>query len=100
MGILQASSTQSDYVVTFWLVCFVYYVVLFLDLACSGGTLVDLASKDLGRVSLGLAFLTKPTAYLLIPPFLGLASLSHWHEIWWIKSIKIVLAISVIAFGY
>jgi len=28
MGILQASSTQNDYVVSFWLTCFVYFLIL------------------------------------------------------------------------
>ena len=63
MGILQASSTQNDYAVAFWLVCFVYFGMLlvrtpalFTALACGG--------------SLGLAILTKGTAYLFAFPFL------------------------------
>lgn len=72
MGILQASSTQTDYVGAFWMVCFVYY------------TLVSIQSKK--RVShplaigasLGLALLTKGTAYFYLFPFglwFGLVSL-------------------------
>jgi len=66
IGILQGSSTQSDYVVSFWLVCFAYYVM-------------GLVSKEqlfirpfgvLAGISLGLALLTKPTAYLLAIPFI------------------------------
>jgi hypothetical protein len=29
MGILQASSTQNDYVLSFWLICFVYFIEQF-----------------------------------------------------------------------
>ena len=62
MGILQSTSTQNDYAVSFWLVCFVYY-----------GILIQKATKwqyvlAFGA-SLGLAFLTKGTAYLYAIPF-------------------------------
>jgi 4-amino-4-deoxy-L-arabinose transferase-like glycosyltransferase len=67
MGILQASSTQNDYVVSFWLTCFVYFLIL-------------LKSKEVGQpiwpcslavgASLGLAILTKGTAYIFALPFL------------------------------
>jgi len=64
MGILQASSTQNDYVVAFWLICFVYYVLC---------TLRNQPDKnyfwEIG-FSLGLATLTKPTAYIYSFPFL------------------------------
>ncbi len=56
MGILQATSTQNDYVVTMWLVLFVYF---FLN-----------SSMLLAALSLGLAFLTKGYAYLYALPFL------------------------------
>jgi hypothetical protein len=63
MGIMQASSTQNDYVVAFWLVCFVYFGIRlkeklnFYDVLAVG-------------VSLGLAILTKSTAYIYAFPFL------------------------------
>lgn len=64
MGILQASNTQNDYVVAFWLVCFIYFGKLlvrtpapFTALACGG--------------SLGLAILSKGTAYIFAFPFLS-----------------------------
>jgi hypothetical protein len=94
MGILQASSTQNDYVVTFWLVCFVYYVVRILRVLEE--RLSIWPQGILAGVSLGLAFLTKPTAYVLIPPFLVWLSVALARNLG-IKSIKIVLAISVIA---
>jgi hypothetical protein len=63
MGILQGSSTQNDATVAFWLICLVYYLMLVRTrphgaYACAAG------------VSLGLALLTKATAYIIAPPFL------------------------------
>jgi len=71
MGVLQASSTQNDLVVTFWLVCLVYYTL--------SAVLPDKKSEKpeqeritialwLG-LSLGLAVLTKGTAYVYALPF-------------------------------
>jgi len=63
MGILQASSTQNDYVTSFWLVCFVYYCIMFMrkpNLCYSLGV----------GASLGLAILTKGTTYIYAFPFL------------------------------
>jgi len=64
MGILQASSTQNDYVLSFWLACFVYFL---LQLRASFNWTSALAAG----VSLGLAYLTKSTAYLYSLPFLA-----------------------------
>lgn len=69
MGILQGSSTQNDYVVTFWLVCFTYYAI---RLKADGSRLDALATG----ASLGLAILTKGTAYLYAFPFMIWISLS------------------------
>lgn len=63
MGILQSSSTQTDYVVSLWLVCFVYFSLVTIQNRI-GWTYVP----ALGA-SLGLAILTKPTAYLYGFPF-------------------------------
>lgn len=69
MGILQASSSQNDYVVSFWLVCFVYFGFLFKEKPGWSSALA------LGG-SLGLAVLTKATAYLYAFPFLVWFTLS------------------------
>jgi 4-amino-4-deoxy-L-arabinose transferase-like glycosyltransferase len=63
MGILQSTSTQTDYVVSFWLVCFVYFGMLL-----KGET--GLVSALGAGASLGLAILTKATAYIFALPFL------------------------------
>ncbi len=61
MGILQASGTQTDHVVSFWLVCFAYFVVEFARESAF--------SRILMGGSLGLALLAKATAYIFAAPF-------------------------------
>src|SRR5215470_403344 len=63
MGVLQSSSTQTDYAVSFWLVCFVYFSISLIrqeqihwPYALGAG------------FSLGLALLTKGTAYIFAVP--------------------------------
>lgn len=63
MGILQASSTQNDLVITFWLVCFVYFGMLLIR---TPALVTALACGS----SLGLAMLTKGSAYIFAFPFL------------------------------
>ena len=97
MGILQASSTQNDYAVTFWLVCLVYYILL--------------SFKQNQKIyifwfvgaSLGLGILTKSSAYLYGFPFMVWFSLtillrSHWRwQAWqtigWTTAVAIILNI-------
>ena len=94
MGILQASSTQTDYVGTFWLVCFVYYVLLILQVM--QGSLSLWPQAILAGISLGLAVLTRPTAYVLAPPFLFWLSVALARKLGG-RSLRIMLAIGVIA---
>jgi len=77
MGILQSSSTQNDYVVSFWLVCLVYFGIRFNEKPCwSYATAVG--------ASLGLSLLTKGTAYLYAFPLL------IWLVVSSLKSIKLM----------
>ncbi|OGW75506.1 MAG: hypothetical protein A2Z72_02835 [Omnitrophica bacterium RBG_13_46_9] len=62
-GILQASSTQNDYVASFWLVCFVYFIMLLKNRP-------TLAHSLAAGAGLGLAVLTKSTNYVYAFPFL------------------------------
>ncbi len=62
-GILQSHSTQTDYVVTLWLVCFVYFALMDLRRA-------DAFDSARAGLALGLALLTKATAYFFALPFL------------------------------
>lgn len=63
LGILQSSSTQNDYVVSFWLVCFVYFGLLLVKTP-------HLLAAVAAGASLGLALLTKGTAYIFALPLL------------------------------
>lgn len=61
MGILQSTSTQNDYAISFLLACFVYYCLHFFD---------DVSYRKSVMIgsSLGLAILAKATAYLFALP--------------------------------
>jgi Dolichyl-phosphate-mannose-protein mannosyltransferase len=63
MGILQASSTQTDYVVSFWLVCSVFFI---LAMRQRPNWFYLIAAS----ISYGLAILTKGVAYIYGFPFL------------------------------
>jgi 4-amino-4-deoxy-L-arabinose transferase-like glycosyltransferase len=61
LGILQASSTKNDYVLAFWLICFVYFA-----------TCEDLSlwpTQLAVGAALGLAILTKQTAFIFLLPW-------------------------------
>lgn len=63
MAILQSTSTQNDMVVSFWIICFVIYVLKIIN---------DPLNRILpifGGISLGLALLSKATAYIFLAPF-------------------------------
>lgn len=90
MGILQASSTQNDYAVAFWLVCFVYYLLL---LKKNPNRIYALAVG----ASLGLAVLTKATAYIYAFPFLVWFGLSGLKMLRW-RLWKPIVIIAVVAF--
>jgi len=62
MGLLQSSSTQTDYVTGLWLVCFVYFFLKYIQ-DKKFNSIVGLS------IALGLSVLTKPTAYLFALPF-------------------------------
>jgi hypothetical protein len=66
VAILESTSTQTDLAVAFWLVCFVYYARTLSDTA-TGERLGSLAAFT--AAALGLAILTKATAYLFALPF-------------------------------
>jgi hypothetical protein len=63
MGILQASTTQTDQVTAFWLACFVYFL-LETSRNPRMGNILAMGS------GLGLAILTKSTVYFYAFPFL------------------------------
>jgi hypothetical protein len=66
-GVLESTSTQNDYVVTFWLTCLYAFGLRLIQ----GRSRTDLWPLALGTgCALGLALLTKATAYLFALPLL------------------------------
>lgn len=89
MGILQASSTQNDYAVCFWVVCFVSCGLAGMS---AGITLSN--TLKIGA-SLGLALLTKTTAYLFSLPFIiwfVIVGIKRYHQ----KMIPPILMIATV----
>jgi hypothetical protein len=76
MGILQASSTQNDYVAAFWLVCLAHYVLRF-KIRPSWANALGVGA------SLALALLAKATAYLYAPPLMLWCTLSALKQLRW-----------------
>jgi len=90
-GILEASSTQNDYVTSFWILCLSHYVIHL-------NTKQNLASSIGAASSLGLAILTKATAYVWAFPFLlwlFLSGLKTWR--WKLPKVAIVIALIAVA---
>jgi hypothetical protein len=92
MGIMQASSTQTDYVVAFWFACFVYYFLRLREAdTFHWPFLLGLSA------SLGLAVFAKATAYIFGPAFLLWLALSQIRTYKWqaIRSFVVTTAIFV-----
>lgn len=73
MGVLQASSTQNDWVLAFWLVCLLW----------SGLCLADTGGRWwmwLFGLALGLAVLTKGTAYPYVLPIVVWIAILTWRR--------------------
>ncbi len=96
MGILQSVSTQTDYVITFWLICFVFFL---MKLQHDFKILYVVAIA----LSLGLAFLTKGYGYIMAIPFMAWLTWSILKagriKRLWVVVFIIIIAISLNA-GY
>ncbi len=89
MGILQGSSTQNDYVVTFWLVCLVYFTFKLR----TDRTLWNALATG---ASLGLAILAKATAYIFAVPFLIWLGIGLFKS-GWSKALQTIGIIAIIS---
>jgi hypothetical protein len=89
MGILQASSTQNDYVVCFWIVCLAHFVIQSVQQK------LDFSNSLAVGASLGLAILTKGSAYLLAFPFIVFLFLVKLRQMGW-KIWKPLLVVSML----
>jgi hypothetical protein len=90
MGVLQATSTQTDYVAAFWILCMASFVVGdrseagLLDRVCLG-------------LALGLAALTKATFYVYAPGFVLWYFILRWRRQGPLKMIVEGMAIASLA---
>jgi hypothetical protein len=76
MGIMQASSTQTDFVAAFWIVCFIAAALRSLEEPTARGGPCLAAGA-----ALGLAVFTKATSYVFAAPFaLGFGALLLWRH--------------------
>jgi hypothetical protein len=92
MGILQATSTQNDYVVALWMVCLAYFVV---KRRGDAGSRVDGVYVGLAA---GLGLLTKGPGYVYAVPFLvwHLWPRRPWPRMSWVRDIGIIAGIVVL----
>ncbi len=88
LGILQASSAKNEYVVAFWLLCFVYFIAGQDDFTWRA----QLAAGG----SLGLAILTKQTAYIYLLPWVGLCGVQILRS-WQRRSLHAALVVVSLA---
>jgi len=89
MGILQGSSSQNDYVVSFWLACLIYYALV----AAVNDRNDPMIVFGVGA-ALGLAILTKSTAYIFAFPFLVWFFFSSPRRVRW-KSTLVVACVAL-----
>ncbi len=89
IGILEATSTQNDYVVAFWDVCVMAFG---LRLVRSAGRALPWATAAAFGASIGLAVLTKATAYLVVLPIVLWVTLSLTRRAGWRSSGLLVVA--------
>lgn len=88
-GIVQSTSTQNDYVVAFFSAAFIFLVLTFIKDAHLKYDYVFLGSI------LGLAILTKPTAYFYFFPFVAWLCLHELHRIKKLQYSLIIILISI-----
>jgi 4-amino-4-deoxy-L-arabinose transferase-like glycosyltransferase len=84
-GIVQAESTQNNYIPAFWILCFIAAI---LDLRNDRGSR-PLKHAMLAGCALGLAMLTKGTAYLFVLPFVA------WFAIVAIRTKRPIAVLSI-----
>ncbi|HOQ98419.1 MAG TPA: glycosyltransferase family 39 protein [Anaerolineae bacterium] len=96
MGVVQSSTTQNDYAVTLWLVCVVYFAAIWKRRPSR------VTCAALG-CSLGLAILTKATAYVYAFPFvlaLFLVGVRRLRWAMWRPIAAIAAFVLLINFGH
>jgi Dolichyl-phosphate-mannose-protein mannosyltransferase len=93
VGVVQASSSQNDYVAAFWMTCLVVFVLRLNDQPRDGYLRVWVL---LAGSALGLALLTKATVYTFALPFAAWACLARMRRDGW-KAWPVALGLVVVA---
>jgi len=99
MGVLQGSSSQNDYVAGFWLICFVSSLTA---LARQKGRW-RIGSLLAAAASLGLACLTKGTAYIYALPYVllfGVLLAARWRGGFWRPALLVAAVVLVLNSGH
>ena len=90
MGLLQGASTQSDLVVSFWLLTFALFALLYLRKPTT-------AHMAFCGLAIGFALLTKGTAYVFSPPLAAMLLLyGIIHSKGYAPRVKLVSAAAVV----
>ena len=71
MAILQATSTQNDLTVSFWIVCFAYFGLRLARPGPAGSRAACILNPAVVGACIGLAVLAKGTAYVFVFPLLA-----------------------------
>ncbi|RMH41002.1 MAG: hypothetical protein D6694_09460 [Gammaproteobacteria bacterium] len=98
MGLLQSVTTQNDYVVSYWLICALFYALLLQrEPHISKSLLVEIGAV------LGLALLTKATAYIYTFPvfvFLACYLFRHVKAGFWGGLVLVSMPVLLLNFGH
>ena len=97
MGILQGSSTQNDYVVSFWVICLAYFIILTLKSRVSWITIVGVGA------TMGMAIVTKATAYIYTFPlfiWFSLIMIKRLGWRWWKPILMVGIIVILINLGH
>ncbi|NEP52405.1 MAG: hypothetical protein F6K65_27835 [Moorea sp. SIO3C2] len=97
MGILQGSSTQNDYVVSFWVICLAYFIILTLKSRVSWINIVGVGA------TMGMAIVTKATAYIYAFPlfiWFSLMMIKRLRWRWWKPILMVGVIVILINLGH
>ena len=94
MGILQSSSTQNDYVVTFWIVCLAHST-LSIVLTSNKAKIPDYLLYQFAA-SMGLAVFTKSSSYFFTLPFFIWLSITYFKRLKWQSWRQITFVLSFV----
>ena len=97
MGVLQSSSTQTDYVAAFWGICLAYFAISEAGRVVSGSANSLVINSFLMALAFGLGVLTKGTFVVCALPFLLLLlAVLIWKKRWILSAKFAALGLAVL----